>query len=197
MAAAAATSDVLECEWDGCALRFLRHDDLTSHISEVHVGSGQSTYRCRWANCKRHATVFPQRQKVMRHIQTHTGDKPFKCTTCRRRFSEMNIMKQHLRTHTGEKPYECDFCPSTFTISSALTIHRRKHTGVKPFECNVPGCGKKFAESSNLTKHRRTHTGERPFACAFPGCDKRFSRPDQVRHHRKNVFFVLFLLTFY
>lgn len=176
-------AQLLQCRWRDCSQTFSRHDDLTVHISEQHIGSGYSTYRCLWQDCARNEAEFPQRQKVMRHIQTHTGDKPFQCTICRRRFSEMNIMTQHRRTHTGERPYRCEHagCGREFTIASALTIHLRKHTGERPFACPVEGCGKRFAESSNLTKHRRTHTGERPFACTAPGCQRRFSRPDQVR----------------
>ncbi|SPO49367.1 related to ZAP1 - metalloregulatory protein involved in zinc-responsive transcriptional regulation [Moesziomyces antarcticus] len=128
---------------------------------------------------------FTQKQKVLRHLQTHTGDRPFKCTICGKRFSEQNTLAQHVRTHTLERPYVCDHpgCGKAFSVAGSLTIHKRTHTGSKPFVCSFPGCGKAFAESSNLTKHMRTHTGVKPFRCEE--CGKCFSRPDQASRHRK------------
>ncbi|KAF9403917.1 zinc-finger protein [Mortierella sp. AD011] len=175
------------CLWRDCKLYFTQFETLTSHLSEEHIGMGKSEYICEWTNCDRQGRGFSQRQKAMRHIQTHTGDKPFQCQVCQKRFSEANIMAQHMRTHTGEKPFKCTEpgCSRQFSISGALTIHRRVHTGEKPFKCKFEGCDKWFAESSNLTKHLRVHTGERPFQCPYVGCDKRFSRPDQVTRHKK------------
>ncbi|KAF9419538.1 hypothetical protein BGZ94_009385 [Podila epigama] len=175
------------CHWKGCQRSFPNFDSLTSHLSEDHIGTGKSEYVCEWEGCERNGRGFGQRQKAMRHIQTHTGDKPYQCQRCRKRFSEANIMAQHMRTHTGEKPFKCPEpgCGREFSISGALTIHLRVHTGEKPFKCKFEGCNKWFSESSNLTKHLRVHTGERPFQCDHPGCGKRFSRPDQVSRHKR------------
>jgi hypothetical protein len=231
------------CHWKGCETRFESFDDLTGHLSERHIGTGKSQYVCSWEECERQGRAFTQRQKVMRHIQTHTGkkglnllictvimtlrythmltlsfwtnsgDKPYQCNICNKRFSEANIMTQHMRRHTGEKPYRCPEagCTKEFSISGALTIHKRVHSGEKPFQCRFEGCDKRFAESSNLTKHvseklekafylptmlltsyllfyfpqTRVHTGERPFKCSLPSCDRRFPRPDQLSRHEK------------
>ncbi|KAI9023552.1 hypothetical protein CLU79DRAFT_701387 [Phycomyces nitens] len=160
------------CRWLNCRDRFETFDELTGHLSDTHVGSGRSEYICRWEKCDREGKVFSQRQKVIRHIQTHTGDKPYQCSMCKKRFSEANIITQHLRTHTGEKPYKCPEkgCEKQFSISGALTIHRRVHSGEKPFACKYQGCEKKFSESSNLTKHvsresirAQTHTHDLSF----------------------------------
>ncbi|SNX81575.1 related to ZAP1 - metalloregulatory protein involved in zinc-responsive transcriptional regulation [Melanopsichium pennsylvanicum] len=180
-------TDRLFCRWEGCSSVFDSHAALTDHIETAHVGFGKAEYECRWLGCPRHASghQFSQKQKVLRHIQTHTGDRPFKCTQCGKRFSEQNTLAQHVRTHTLERPYVCDYpgCAKAFSVAGSLTIHKRTHTGSKPFICNFPGCGKAFAESSNLTKHIRTHTGDKPFRCEE--CGKCFSRPDQASRHKK------------
>lgn len=61
------------CHWKGCETRFESFDDLTGHLSERHIGTGKSQYVCSWEECERQGRAFTQRQKVMRHIQTHTG----------------------------------------------------------------------------------------------------------------------------
>ncbi|KAJ3120158.1 zinc-finger protein, partial [Nowakowskiella sp. JEL0407] len=58
------------CLWHGCQDRFDSFDKLTIHVSEFHIGTGKSQYVCEWKHCGREGRPFPQRQKVMRHIQT-------------------------------------------------------------------------------------------------------------------------------
>jgi uncharacterized Zn-finger protein len=171
------------CCWKGCEARFTNFTSLTEHVSRVHVGTRKESYVCEWQDCARQGRPFTQRQKCIRHIQVHTGDKPFMCTVCSRRFSELSVLMIHMRAHYGDKPFQCDHpgCGKRFTIASALTIHQRTHSGIKPFAC--PQCDRRFTESSNLIKHIRTHTGVRPFQC--PECLRKFARSDQVARHMK------------
>lgn len=175
------------CGWIHCSESFDTHAELTAHITEVHVGSGKTEYECGWVGCERaqQGRKFAQKQKVLRHIQTHTGDRPYVCSECHKRFSEANTLAQHMRIHTNERPYKCDFpgCNKAFSVVGSLTIHKRTHTGDRPFKCPYPGCGKQFSESSNLNKHIRVHRGDKPFRC--PECARCFTRPDQMARHRK------------
>lgn len=175
------------CGWINCSCSFDTHAELTAHIAQVHVGSGKTEYECGWVGCERamQGRKFTQKQKVLRHIQTHTGDRPYECPSCHKRFSEASTLTQHMRTHTQERPYKCDFpgCNKTFSVVGSLTIHKRTHTGDRPFKCPYPNCDKQFSESSNLNKHIRVHRGDKPFQC--PECLRRFTRPDQLTRHRK------------
>ncbi|KAJ7583244.1 hypothetical protein C8J56DRAFT_953425 [Mycena floridula] len=172
------------CLWESCGESFSSCDDLTTHLSLVHVGSGKAQYDCHWADCTRHGdNGFSSKQKISRHLQMHTGHRPFQCKVCQQNFSEAATLQQHMRRHTQEKPYVCDHpgCGKRFAITGALTIHKRVHNGDKPFKCTY--CDRAFAESSNLSKHLRTHTGAKPYPCTHPDCGKHFARPDQLTRH--------------
>ncbi|KAI0792090.1 hypothetical protein C8Q75DRAFT_714967 [Abortiporus biennis] len=172
------------CHWTGCGATYASCDALTEHINVTHVGSGKAHYDCYWEGCLRHGeNGFSSKQKICRHLQSHTGHRPFQCKVCQQNFSEAATLAQHMRRHTQEKPYVCDFpgCGKSFAITGALTIHKRTHNGHKPFKCTF--CDRAFSESSNLSKHLRTHTGARPYPCTHPGCVKSFARPDQLARH--------------
>ncbi|WWC58342.1 uncharacterized protein I303_100882 [Kwoniella dejecticola CBS 10117] len=176
----------LICLWPGCPIDHVFQDSasLMDHLSEVHIPKGKDSYTCHWDNCgDGQGRTFKSRQKVLRHLQSHTGHKPFVCGVCDQAFSEAAPLSAHMRRHAQQKPFKCEYpgCGKTFAVSSSLTIHMRTHNGEKPYIC--PHCGRGFVEASNLTKHIRTHTGERPFHCAHPGCGKKFSRPDQLKRH--------------
>ncbi|KAI9064104.1 hypothetical protein FKP32DRAFT_1569942 [Trametes sanguinea] len=172
------------CKWADCGKTFSSCDALTEHIASTHIGSGRAHYDCFWEGCTRNGeSGFASKQKISRHMQSHTGHRPFQCSVCHQHFSEAATLAQHMRRHTQEKPYVCDFpgCGKAFAIAGALTIHKRIHNGSKPFKCTY--CDRAFSESSNLSKHLRTHTGARPYPCTEPGCSKSFARPDQLARH--------------
>ncbi|KAJ6474610.1 hypothetical protein C8R47DRAFT_1143753 [Mycena vitilis] len=172
------------CRWSSCGQSFASLDELTQHLTEAHVGSGKTSYDCFWQDCNRHSdNGFTSKQKLCRHLQSHTGHRPFQCKVCQQNFSEAATLQQHMRRHTQEKPYLCDYpgCGKSFAITGALTIHKRTHNGEKPFKC--PHCDKAFSESSNLSKHLRTHTGAKPYTCN--ACNKSFARADQLTRHAR------------
>ncbi|KAI1458992.1 hypothetical protein F4805DRAFT_97900 [Annulohypoxylon moriforme] len=160
---------------------------LHEHLCNDHIASlsNKTKYLCLWKGCTRRGDqVFASRNKLRRHLATHTAYKPHKCEICGEGFSAQQALDQHVRTHTGETPYKCDYegCGKAFKQKSALTMHKRTHTGEKPLECDI--CGKRFCESSNLSKHRKTHNPDFKFKCDEPGCGSQFIRIDQLRRHQ-------------
>ncbi|XP_076333929.1 uncharacterized protein LOC143237981 isoform X2 [Tachypleus tridentatus] len=113
--------------------------------------------------CEECGKRFSRSDKVKAHKKTHTEERPFKCTECSYAAKDNGSLTKHLRTHTNEKPYKCKICPYSCRSSSQLSVHIRTHTGDKPFQCAL--CDTKFKINSDLKRHMRIHTGEKPYKC--------------------------------
>lgn len=72
---------------------------------------------------------FNQKGSLNTHQRSHTGEQPFECNVCHKRFSHKGNLTTHVRSHTGEQPYGCEYCDKRFNQKANLNIHLRKHTG--------------------------------------------------------------------
>ncbi|WAR18122.1 ZN345-like protein [Mya arenaria] len=131
-----------------------------------------SLYFCPFCNRN-----FLTEEKFNAHVNTHTSivTKPFKCELCVKSFSDKPNLRKHMRIHTGEMPYECSVClrrfrssiktsdgfqcilcgKSSFRSRVDITRHLRVHTGEKPFKCNV--CGRGFTQKAHMRSHMLVH----------------------------------------
>ncbi|XP_053691448.1 uncharacterized protein LOC128739966 [Sabethes cyaneus] len=100
--------------------------------------------------------VFNKSCYLTQHNKTfHSGDKPFKCQLCGKRFSCHQSHEGHLAKHNGEKPFKCELCPKQFNHKTDLRRHMCLHSGSKPYVCEE--CGKGFIRKDHMLKHCETH----------------------------------------
>ncbi|XP_054427514.1 zinc finger and SCAN domain-containing protein 20 [Pteronotus mesoamericanus] len=126
---------------------------------------------------------FSQTSHFIAHQGTHTGEKPYKFLKCEKSFSDRCNLNTHQRIHTGEEPYGCLECGKSFSDHSSLAAHQRTHPGAKPYKCGE--CWKSFNQSSNLLKHQRVHLGGNPDCCSEPG--ESFGQSKSFSAHWRNL----------
>lgn len=60
-----------------------------------------------------------------------------KCDTCNLQCQNKSVLKVHMRTHSGEKPFQCKLCEKRFVSNSNMRMHKRlSHNDDKQVFCN-------------------------------------------------------------
>ena len=119
---------------------------------------GEKPFQCRFYD-----KAISNKNDILKfHMAEHSGDTREKQPQC---ISDDGKLLIHMGTHTGDKPYQCTTCNMSFLNKRDLLKHKMTHTGKKPFQCC--SCDKCFSYNNNLFIHMRTHRGEKPFQCKF------------------------------
>ena len=104
---------------------------------------------------------------------------------CDKAFSLNEPFIMHLRTHTGDKPYQCSQCKKYFSWKGYITCQttNRPYTlGID--HINAANVTSLWSERTPCYR-MRIHTGEKPYQCSQ--CDKIFTHKSEYSCHKSNI----------
>lgn len=162
-----------QCKVCGKGFRFSSY--LQQHLI---IHTGKKPYKC--SDCGKD---FAFLQNMRTHQKLHQ-EKPFRCTSCRKGYSDEIQLQHHMLSHNGDKPHKCDQCDKSFGLAYLLRDHMNTHTGERPHRCEE--CHKTFSWFSSLLVHQKIHARKRqsfsqyssfPMSSRMRGRGRRGGRP--------------------
>ncbi|XP_031639565.1 homeotic protein spalt-major-like [Contarinia nasturtii] len=91
---------------------------------------GKSKTKCEFCNY----VSWPSHLIIHRRI--HTGEKPFECNICAKRFTTKQSLNKHMRTHAKQFPFHCSICRQGFTAKRTKESHE-KSCNPRRYECYI------------------------------------------------------------
>ncbi|XP_028266855.1 telomere zinc finger-associated protein isoform X2 [Parambassis ranga] len=148
----------------------------TNKTESAEEDSKQDSVQCPVCN-----KSFKSKYYLKVHNRRHTGERPFGCLKCGKRyFRKENLLMHESRECARVMTYGCQTCSATFTAKEELRMHVVSHTGEMPHKCST--CSEQFMYKKNLTMHMmKVHGHPKPHAC--PQCPKTFLTRTELRVH--------------
>jgi len=172
-----------ECE--DCDQKFISKTLLTKHRWSEHVDSSRKkAYTC--SLCGR---VLNKRQSLIAHERSHTGERPFKCEYCERRFITKQSLSRHIMNkHAAESGlpvpvHVCELCGKEFKSKKNLKEHRYYHAENTDNRQQCEICHKVLKQKNSYMKHM-VNVHKKGFECSV--CQKIIATEEGLKLHKRD-----------
>ncbi|XP_062700450.1 zinc finger protein 691-like [Aedes albopictus] len=120
-------SNPYKCSEQGCNQQFPSQIYLNSHVKRVHSEEAQKVEYLECPTCSKKIKGRLHFNYHLTTHEGH-GKNPRKeaCSVCGKYFYKL-YLKDHMFVHTGELPYQCEFCDRKYAARNNWMQHRRKH----------------------------------------------------------------------
>lgn len=123
---------------------------LEAHM-ETHKPEEERKYRYVCSFCGK---KFFLKTNYEDHLNKHTGNRPYKCDQCDKRFGFRSMLKKHkIFVHSTDRPFKCGYCMKGFKFMNLLNNHVTIHTNHSKHICST--CNKNFSTASTLKLHQQ------------------------------------------
>ncbi|XP_017064111.1 zinc finger protein 771 [Drosophila eugracilis] len=147
--------------------------------------------------CKVCSKVFNSVAYLKEHMMRHTGEQPFRCTRCYRKFVDEAKYAAHMESHKHQdkleaeavalaaqhggrkvvvKEFQCAFCSQFFTVVFDVGQVKRRYA------CDA--CRDKYSNAEALRQHKQQVEEKREFSCER--CGRKFVFEGFLQRHLPN-----------
>lgn len=144
-----------------CPAMYANANAFTKHMREKHFVKVYTCRQCEeFFETLSQLFLHARRSHVdAKKPKRNPANFKFHCDQCNYMTNNGGTMEHHKRAHTGEKPYVCDVCNKRFAQKANMKTHRNRHIHRdKIFRCDT--CNKAFSSYDIYLAHLRTREHE-------------------------------------
>ncbi|XP_067124366.1 oocyte zinc finger protein XlCOF6-like [Centruroides vittatus] len=125
--------------------------------------------------------TFRNKRILQTHLFCHIRKKPFRCTTCNKKFLWQFLLRRHMKEHKSGN--ENEISQRNLCLQPSGDRVKSSPRNGKVHACKI--CGKEFKCEFKLLRHEATHSKDLPFKCDI--CNKGFKWKSQLNIIKKLI----------